>query len=96
VGGHMTLGYAYAHVYSSVLLSFSPSHPYGVLRIRVLLYILCPHDPLFNISFLKFSILYFDFPKDIYLFFNYIRLVNLEAILSSLVDFWEFPSKEEE
>ena len=43
----MTLGYAYAHVYSSVLLSFSPSHHYGVLSIRVLLYILCSHDPLF-------------------------------------------------
>jgi hypothetical protein len=40
--------------------------------------------------------LYFDFPKDIYLFFNYIGLVNLEAILGSLVDFREFPSKEEE
>jgi hypothetical protein len=48
------------------------------------------------VGFLEFLILYFDFPKDIYLFFNYIGLVNSEAILSSLVDFWEFPSKEEE
>jgi len=43
----MTLGYAYAHVYSSVLLSFSPSHYYSILSIRVLLYILYPHDPLY-------------------------------------------------
>jgi hypothetical protein len=49
-----------------------------------------------HVGFLEFSTLYFDFPKDTYLFFNYIGLVNLEAILSSLVDFREFPSKEEE
>jgi hypothetical protein len=48
------------------------------------------------VSFLKFSTLYFDFPKDTDLFFNYIGLVNSEAILGGLVDFREFPSKEEE
>jgi hypothetical protein len=50
----------------------------------------------YGVSFLKFSMLYFDFPKDTDLFFNYIGLVDSEAILGSLVDFWEFPSKEEE
>jgi hypothetical protein len=48
------------------------------------------------VGFLEFSILYFDFPKDMYLFFNYIGLVDSEAILSGLVDFREFPSEEEE
>jgi hypothetical protein len=50
----------------------------------------------YGVSFLKFSTLCFDFPKDIDLFFNYIGLVNSEAILGGLVDFREFPSKEEE
>jgi hypothetical protein len=48
------------------------------------------------VSFLKFLTLYFDFPKDMDLFFNYIGLVNSEAILGGLVDFREFPSEEEE
>jgi hypothetical protein len=83
-------------VYSSVLLLLSFSPHYGVLSIRVLLYILCPHDPLFigerrrEISHLLYS---FSQWNDSYSSRFAVKSIKLIRPFSPLILFSSIPSQ---